>query len=86
MSPGAMATSFAQGECQECIGVFCGWGKYLDTTHFDKGFPPVLVLDEGYSSCLPNLFIVNEEAYSLLSVNQRLNIFCRKECQGGEAY
>jgi hypothetical protein len=45
---------------------------------------PVAVLDEGLVQTA--LFMPDGDAYISLSVNQRLNTFCRKGCPGRETH
>lgn len=55
---------------------------------YDKGLPPVVILDDGDGPCMSKLLylMAGVNAYIILKVNQGLNTFCREECLGREAH
>jgi hypothetical protein len=77
----------ALSECQNCRRV---WNEafYRRSRLGCLGWWLQAVLDEGDSPCFIQtvLFMVDKNAYILLSVNQRLNTFWRKGCLRREAH
>lgn len=58
-----------------------------DTALYDKDFPPQrFLMRETVLACPNCLLMVKMDAYNLFRVVQRLNIFCKKEHSGKEAY
>lgn len=80
---GGSGSVLALSKCLEYGGPFTG---DLGVALYDEGLPRQQSLMKETSLLVQTaLFVTEEDPYTLLRVNQRLNNFCRKGCPGREA-